>query len=378
MDTPAYCVRHLQSSHPTRIVRRPFALCCALLLGACGGSGDPISGGGPAPGAVTSVRVSLSDSLVFVGATLQATSTALDAKGTVIAGQPVRWVISDTVVASVSGSGVVTAKAPGAFAVRAEITNASGAVAVSGSSAARARYEVGTWYLSDSAVYAHAGSGVSTHPVILPGGRAAALFANGPSYGVGVGTASNTCNRVPLLYVALSDAGKLTNRTADLVTTQPAQVHATAIGADVNADGITDLISAANSCDIGQLTYEQTDANRLLLGTAAGGFREVEFPPLRGQYGILPGALRSGGAVDLLMISARCYAGTGVLTASPYRFGVNWREACLAPGPFILRGNGDGTFTYDNTSLYDSLATSVWGHGPDSTGRRNRSCVRRS
>ena len=107
---------------------------------------------------VASLRVSLSDTIVTIGTTLQATSTALSSTGATIPGQPVRWSTSDATVATISGSGVVSPIKAVTFSVIAEALNSSGSVAVSGSATARARWTTGTWFLADSIVASLAGT----------------------------------------------------------------------------------------------------------------------------------------------------------------------------------------------------------------------------
>ncbi len=63
----------------------------------------------PAPAPVASVTVTLSSAAVTSGATTQATATLRDASGNVLTGRPVTWSSDNAAVATVSGTGVVSA-----------------------------------------------------------------------------------------------------------------------------------------------------------------------------------------------------------------------------------------------------------------------------
>jgi chitinase len=69
--------------------------------------------------AVDSVRVSLGTTKLAVDATTQATATLLDSNGAVIAGPAITWSSSDSAVATVSATGLVTAVGAGTSAIQA-------------------------------------------------------------------------------------------------------------------------------------------------------------------------------------------------------------------------------------------------------------------
>lgn len=72
------------------------------------------------PSAVASVTLTPSASTdVEVGGTQQLAATALDAKGNALTGQTVAWTSSDTTIATVSATGLVTGVAPGSVMVTA-------------------------------------------------------------------------------------------------------------------------------------------------------------------------------------------------------------------------------------------------------------------
>ncbi len=82
------------------------------------------------PVPVASVAVSLGSSLITIGATTQATPTAKDANGNVVTGRNVSWSSSTPTVATVSGSGLVTAIGPGTSVITANIEGQTGSAMI--------------------------------------------------------------------------------------------------------------------------------------------------------------------------------------------------------------------------------------------------------
>jgi len=80
---------------------------------------------------VASVTVTPSSATVSVGQTAQLTATLKDASGNVLSGRAVTWSSSDTTIARVSGSGVVTAVATGSATITATSEGQSGTSSVS-------------------------------------------------------------------------------------------------------------------------------------------------------------------------------------------------------------------------------------------------------
>ena len=80
---------------------------------------------------VASVTVTPSSATVSVGQTAQLTATPRDASGTPLSGRALTWSSSDTTIARVSGSGVVTAVATGSATITATSEGQSGTSSVS-------------------------------------------------------------------------------------------------------------------------------------------------------------------------------------------------------------------------------------------------------
>src|SRR5947199_10623698 len=102
--------------------------CAALLAAACGGGS---SGGGTNPNTpVASVTVAPATDTLVVSASVQLTATPKDASGNALSGRTVTWVSSDTTVATVSASGLVTGKVAGTATITATSEGQSGTSAI--------------------------------------------------------------------------------------------------------------------------------------------------------------------------------------------------------------------------------------------------------
>lgn len=102
--------------------RGTIALCCLslTLAAACGGGDGPTgSDGGNPPPAVASVDVSAPATSLLVGGTLTLAATPRTAAGAAVSTATVSWSSSNTAVATVSGSGVVTGVAVGSAVIKA-------------------------------------------------------------------------------------------------------------------------------------------------------------------------------------------------------------------------------------------------------------------
>ena len=79
---------------------------------------------------VASVSVSPTAATILVGGTQQLTATPLDANGNPLSGRTVTWVSSNTAVATVSASGLVTGVAPGSATITATSEGKSGTATI--------------------------------------------------------------------------------------------------------------------------------------------------------------------------------------------------------------------------------------------------------
>ena len=100
-------------------VRTAIALCVAAL--GCGGGGGAT---GPAP--VATVSVLLAQTSLVISDHTSATATARDANGNVLSGRGASWSSSNTAVATVDPTGVITGVAAGTVGITASIEGRSG------------------------------------------------------------------------------------------------------------------------------------------------------------------------------------------------------------------------------------------------------------
>ena len=108
----------------------------ATVDGVVGTLGITVSVSTGTGGTVATVRVTLAQALVQPGGSTQATAVALDARGGGVSGGTPTWSSSNSSVATVSSSGLVTAVATGQATIKATIAGVSGSgtLTVSGSS----------------------------------------------------------------------------------------------------------------------------------------------------------------------------------------------------------------------------------------------------
>ena len=103
--------------------RFPFPLAALLTLGSlsCGGSKDNATPTptAPTPTVLTTIRVTLVDSVLVVGKTTQATAATLDQFGAAMPGKIVTWRSTDSTIASVQQTGIVLALKEGAVSIQA-------------------------------------------------------------------------------------------------------------------------------------------------------------------------------------------------------------------------------------------------------------------
>src|SRR6185503_4596269 len=117
---------------PLSITSLRSPLACALALAVlvdCGGSDATPTG--PAKTPVAAVTVTGSSSAMVVGSTLQLTAAAVDANGATLTDRTITWTSSDTAVATVTASGLVSALASGSATIQATAETKSGSMAIS-------------------------------------------------------------------------------------------------------------------------------------------------------------------------------------------------------------------------------------------------------
>ena len=239
----------------------------------CSGGADKVSGPS-VPGPVTAIDVELSPPSIVVKQTSQATAKLRDASNNSLTGRLTTWSSSDTAVASVSSSGMVTGNSPGAVTIRASsegvigaanltvslapvavvsvtITPAAGIVAGSIGQAtavlsdARGNQLTGrtvTWASSDSTIASVSGQGAVTGK--KPG--TASIVATSENV---TGTASIRIIAVPSerISVSLSSTSIVMNTTAQATAVVTDESGAIITGRPISWASSDTLIARINS-----------------------------------------------------------------------------------------------------------------------------------
>jgi len=128
---PEYHFLGLPSMTATTLCRAALPL--ALFLASCSSAastGITPPPPPPPPPAIASVSVTGSSSPMTVGATAQLTATPRDATGAALSGRTVTWSTSGASIASVNGTGLVTAVAPGTATITATSEGINGTAAI--------------------------------------------------------------------------------------------------------------------------------------------------------------------------------------------------------------------------------------------------------
>lgn len=174
--------------------RHPIYVAIAGLLLACGGGGTD-SGGGittPPPEAkiVTTVTVSLPSSVIELGDAVQATASVLDQNGAALTGKTVTWTSDNDLIATVTSSGSVTAKAVGAFNITGTVEGKSGKA--SATAVTSSKWVVDATVLTNADYGGAAGSLADVAVVQLTDGRYRMWMGGIPGTQTGIFSAIST------------------------------------------------------------------------------------------------------------------------------------------------------------------------------------------
>ena len=195
--------------------------------------------------AVASIAVSAPATQLDVGATLQLSATALDSKGTAVAGVPITWVSANDAIATVSTAGVVTGRAPGTVLISASSGNTVGSVTLNvrfpgGGSLTIASVAPST--LAPGTVTTITGTGFSTEPaqnVVTIAGVAATVTAATPTQlTVVVPNGGLPCRSSGAATVSVSSPFGAASREHQLDAATPRTL---AVGQSIYLDGNTQM-----------------------------------------------------------------------------------------------------------------------------------------
>ena len=225
----------------------------------------------------------------FVGATVQASAVSKDGGNNTLTGFTVTWTSSDTTVATVSATGLITAKKAGSAVITATAGGKSGTLTVtpslvpvaSLSLAASGDAKVGrTITVSPTLKNASGGTLANTQRVFVWASTdttVATIDALGVLRGVSVGNTRATCiveNKVAFLDVAVSQVGisyvLVTPDSADVAVGASKQFVAKAYAADSLALGVAELDGRSFTWVSGDNTKAVVSTTGLVLGVASG------------------------------------------------------------------------------------------------------------
>jgi hypothetical protein len=160
---------------PTTPWPRRLSLVLSLFLAmtACGGGGTepgpnpPPPPPPPGPTPVASVTVDPGTAALAPQATQQLTASTRDAQGTPLTGRTIAWTSSAPTVATVSGSGLVTAATPGSATITATSEGRTGTATITVAAGTVVGPQGGTVTLANGAVTITVPAGAVTTPVVI-------------------------------------------------------------------------------------------------------------------------------------------------------------------------------------------------------------------
>jgi hypothetical protein len=164
----------------------------------------------------------------------------------------------------------------------------------------------------------------------------------------------STLTPAPFVAVELDGGGAVREVTPALIPAAPRAVHAReGVAVDLNGDGKLDYFGANHGYDADPFPGER---QTLLLSQPNGTLQDASasLPPLINfTHSTAAGDVRNNGKIDILVgvLGMQSNAPLPPIYAGPNTAG-DW------VGPYLLRNDGQGHFTYDNSSLPARVANS--------------------
>ena len=204
------------------------------------------------------------------------------------------------------------------------------------------------WSLLATAAVAYNGTFVATNSAARADGSVLYVFG-----GSSKDDLANGCQLTTFKAFTVTAAGTVADTTALLQQTSSVTHPRQLVVADFNGDGQDDLFFANHGCNLPPYPGE---VNSLFLSSGNNFIdRKAALPNLVSFTGsVATGDLRKNGKSDVLV---------GVLGM---QLNANLNAQFKGPntqgdlvGPYLLRNDGLGNFTYDNTSLPDKIANNL-------------------
>lgn len=219
---------------------------------------------------------------------------------------------------------------------------------------------IGAWVQVGSYSGAYQGSALGVGVVPLTENRGLLVFS-GPNWGNG----GFACDPQPIKALSIAGNGAISDGQSYL-TAGRSPIHAReAAVADFNGDGQADLLMGSHGCDNPPFPGE---LNSLLMHEAGALVdRSAGLPAFNGfTHSVTAADLRRVGRSDVLVgLLGLAYDPTA--DASLLNRGNTPFPDAPYFGSYLLRGEADGSLTYDTESLPDRIAK--LGDGSDSNGR---------
>src|SRR5688572_22025246 len=114
------------SSSAPRLTRSLTIAAVVVVVASCGGGGGDGGGTTPPPGVVARVDISAPAPLMEVGQNMQVTVRYYDASSAQLSGKTVAYSTSNSTIATVSTTGLITAAGPGSVTITATVDGVVG------------------------------------------------------------------------------------------------------------------------------------------------------------------------------------------------------------------------------------------------------------
>lgn len=297
---------------------------------------------------VASLTIAAPVAPIAPGQTALLRAVAKDSVGNVLAGRAITWRSNYPAIATVSDTGLVTAVSGGESTITASTFSKVGSAVVMVS-----RTNATQWtevaQLQGSANLSNGASAVMRRA----DGSSLAVFS-GPTWDV----PRNQFACSPTGYAAVRIASGPQLTAVTVVGTQDVLHHNVAAVGDFDGDGQQDIFFGNMGCD---RTPYPGERNSILFARGAGLLdASAALPPINAYtHSAAAADVRGIGVSDIMVTNNGNFGCNQTLPAYVTNPRISFPPDLGCPltvGPYLLRSNRDGTFTYDATSLPDSVA----------------------
>ena len=295
---------------------------------------------------VASLTITAPATPIAPGQVVALRAVARDDAGTVLSGRAITWRSDRSIIATVSDTGLLTAVGGGIATITATSFSRSGSATVT------VMRTNATQWVEVARLQGSASLSNGTSAIMRQADGSSLAIYSGPTWNAVRGEFS--CTPVEHAAVRISSGAHLT--TVPMVS--PAGIlhpNVSAIG-DFDGDGQQDVFFGNTGCDRSPYNGEPNSVlmSRAGVLTTASGI----LPPINAFTHSMDAAdVRGVGVSDVMVTNNGNFGCNATLPGYVTNPRNSFSSGCaLTVGPYLLRGNRDGTFTYDATSLPDSVA----------------------